>query len=175
MRKLFLLLIFPALLSAQSVFDTLSFARPLNATAYANGDIVCALADSAILRFSKFKDFSYGWITKASIAVDTPSTAGSFRLWLFRDSTGFAKIGDNAAWVAPAAMIQRLLIGFIDFNFTSLGLGAGSGGASDVVILQPIPYRGVGKNGIYAILTTTSSYTPENGGRITLSLTGFFQ
>ena len=172
MKKLLFLLCLPVVLSAQTFSDTLSFYRPANPTPYSNGDIVCALSDSAILRFPTFYRYQGGFITGAVVSVDTASTAGSFRLWLFNDSTGFTKIGDNAAWVAPAAMIRYGLVGFIDFSLSSSGLGAGSGGAADFVTAQ-IPFVSLGANGLYGILTASGAYTPKLSGRVTVKLIGY--
>ena len=174
MKKLLLLLCLPVALTAQTFTDTLSFWRPLNPTAYANGDIVCSKVDSSILRFSRLAvGANGGFITGAYISVDTASTAGSFRLWLFNDSTGFAKIGDNAAWVAPAAMIRANLLGFIDFNLTSAGLGAGSNGSADYQTNLNIPLINVKGAGVFGILTATAAYTPKYNGRITLRMVAY--
>jgi hypothetical protein len=175
MKKfLFVLLLIPMLSQAQFIRDSLSFWRPLNATAYANGDIMCALTDSAVLRFPKFGAYLNGsFIVGASIEVDTPSTTGLFRLWLFKDTTDFVKIGDNAAWVAPATMMRAHLLGYLDFSLSSLGLGAGSGGNAVFTTGDNTPIVGIGKNGVFAILTAAGAYTPKHGGRITLRLIGY--
>jgi hypothetical protein len=172
MKKLLLLLCLPVMMSAQIFIDSLSFIRPANPTAYANGDIVCAVVDSGVLSFTGFKAHRTGVILGGSVSVDTASTAGSFRLWLFSDTTGFSKIGDNAAWVAPVNMISKLLVGYIDFSLTSTGLGAGSAGSADAVSNVNLPYIDRGR-GLFGILTAAGAYTPKHSGRITVKIYGY--
>ena len=174
MKKLLAVIcLFTVGLSAQPFSDSTSFARPAtNATAYANGDIVATSDSLGILRFTKFgkSSFNRGYITAGGVEVDTASTAGGFRLWLFKDTTDFAKVADNAAWTAPAAMMATQLIGFIDFNLSSSGIGAGAGGNADWVTNLNIPYEEVGSRGIYGRIAVTSAHTPKAGGRFKVVL-----
>ena len=173
MKKLLLLLCLPVALSAQTFvyMDTLSFVRPASPTAYAAGDIVTAVADSAILNFTKPGSYpGHSYIVGASLVVDTPSTAGSFRLWLYRSSSDYSKIGDNGAYVSPYNALRTALIGYIDFTLTAQGVGASSGGNGTVEANLNIPFTSTAGAGIYGVLTATSAYTPKHSGRVHLAL-----
>jgi hypothetical protein len=174
MKRILFLLCVPALLSAQTFIyqDTLSFVRPANATAYAAGDIVTSLADSAILNFAKVDNFpGHSYIVGARIVLDTASTAGSFRLWIYNNSTDYSKIADNAAYVIPYNAIRTALVGYIDFSLSAQGVGASSGGNAVAEANINIPITGTYTNGLYGVLTATSAYTPKFSGRVWLGLT----
>jgi hypothetical protein len=181
MKKLLLMLCLPAALFAQAqgdavYADTLFFVRPSNATAYAAGDVVCAASDSGILSFSFIagsttaRNAGSGYLVGGMMLVDTAITSGSFRLWLFRSSTGFSKIADNAAYVFPFNMARKYAVGYIDFTFTSQGIGSGSTCNMALSTSENVPLRRVPATGLYGVLTATSAVTLKHGGIIRLGL-----
>jgi hypothetical protein len=145
--------------------------RPANATAYTAGDVVCGVDSVVSLLIPRQTPQGAGYIISARIAVDTANAAnGSFRLFLYSDSTGSGKIADNAAHVNTYAK-DLALIGTIDFTLSVTGNGSGSTMAYSTVLDQPMPIKvPLAASGVWGRLTATAGWVPNVSGKIRITL-----
>lgn len=146
---------------------SVQFTRPPDATAYTAGDVLTD-TNSVPLVFSN-NLYSAGKVVLAKITTDTANTAnGTFRLWLYSDSTGMGSIADNAAF-ANSGAYDTYCIGYIDFTLENAGQ---AGGVALHINMAPglEYYVGSGKGGLYGRLTAKAAYQPKYAGVIKISL-----
>lgn len=142
-----------------------SLTRPANPTTYTAGDVVNSGTAAA---HSYTADWSRGAIVGVRMTVDTLNVAnGTFRLFLFKDTTGVGVLTDNAAF-APTRAILANVIAVADLTLIATGTATATG-----VYAVNANFRNhfAGVTRIYGILTATGAWVPKFSGVIGLSIT----
>lgn len=144
--------------NSQVIDSNLTFTRPANTTAYADGDAITDSASSpSVLEFENVGSGSSQFVEITNVILTTTAAAAApgVELWLF--DTTFTAVNDNSAFtLTDAENLTVVAVVPIGNKFA-----ATNNGFLQSDDLTKIVKLGEGTS-LYGMLVATASYTPAN-------------
>lgn len=153
--------------------DTLSFVRPLDATAYTAGDVIATSTTGASTYLFKIIGAGAGKggagvLVYLKARVDTGLTGGAIHCWFYSDSARASYVGDNAAYAGSDTAFSSFL-GSQVLAFTGSGTASATYSIAEAQMF--IPYVcSLTSQALWMRVTCESAFTPKNGGRFRFNI-----
>lgn len=148
-----------------SLYDSDTFTRPADTTAYASGDLVAnsTTAGSVAAMTLTVAASSGGKGLIRSVKISKAGTATASLRAHFYQSAPTAANGDNGAW----STTQSGYLGFIDVSLLAFSDGAAGVGNGEV------PFDLTGTTDVRCLLEARGAYTPTSASAYTVEVTSW--